>query len=104
LERSRWTSGLLELDVLAAISNRHHHSPSLIALPSVDQILLRQPVHDVRFQDRKRLKRPYWRPDAAERARVRTSAGNRWLLGLPRRLESKLVAPSCLRPRSRRNT
>src|ERR1700736_3029005 len=37
-------------------------------------------------------------------ARVRTSAGSRWLLGLPRCLESRLVAPSCLRPRSRRNT
>src|SRR5271165_6861064 len=37
-------------------------------------------------------------------ARVRTSAGSRWLLGLPRRLESRLVAPSCLSPRSSRNT
>ena len=29
--------------------------------------------------------------------------GRRWSLGLPRRSESRLVAPSCLRPCSRRN-
>ena len=45
-----------------------------------------------------------YRSRTIDNARVRTSAGSRWLLGLPRRLESRLAAPSCLRPHSRRNT
>ena len=32
-----------------------------------------------------------------------TPAGSRWLLGLPRRLESRLATPSCFRPRSGRS-
>jgi hypothetical protein len=70
------------------------------ALPSARQ----RQLCSVSFSAARVAPKSAYRSRTIDKARVRTSGGRRLLLGLPRRFDSKLVAPSCLRPRSRRNT
>jgi hypothetical protein len=81
---------------------RSVHRPSAIIQPRSVSRETAQPCSSASFSATSVGPKSAYRSLASDIARSRTSAGSRLLLGRPRCLDTRLVAPSCLRPRNKR--